>query len=61
MKRIRIELAKTHGEPFLGFKTLYLLPTITFTYYKSVLITTDLYIEFTWLFYMVRVTIFMKR
>ncbi|KKK57158.1 hypothetical protein LCGC14_3057280, partial [marine sediment metagenome] len=52
MKRVRIEFTKTHGEPFPGFKVYYAIPTITFTYYKSIFKTTELYIELTWLFYM---------
>ena len=61
MKRVHIEFSKTSGDPFPGFKAFYVIPTITFTYYKSIFKTTELYIELTWLFWIIRVVILMKR
>jgi len=57
MKRIHIEFAKTHGEPFPGFIVFYVLPTVTIAYYKSLKETREIYFELTWLAFIIRVII----
>ena len=55
---IERQISKTGGDPFPGFHTIYLLPTITVSFYKSLRESLQIYIEITWIKWMVRYIIY---